>query len=534
MDRDKDLLEKPGAVESPDPAALPHASSPPNQSPASDLNDHNATTTCADDPRSWVELLDRLGSLPRLGSALSESLALLRRTYGAEAAAVFRLSGDSIQEIASCGRSLRENLTAPLAARAGTDRPVYTDSLALLKLACDGGSSWLLVLQGPKAATLKAGRDRNLAVLTCALKAYEAAAPRAQAERQPPAKVLTERHAKLLQRFPTVVTRNPELLEVLALVETFAPTDFPILIQGESGTGKELIAEAIHRASLRASGPFVSENCAAIPESLAEAEFFGVEKGAYTGATSSRPGLLQLANNGTLFLDEVGDMAPSLQRKLLRVLQEKKLRRVGANTTQEVDVRIISATNRNMEELVTCGAFRADLYFRLNAVMLRIPPLRERPEDIVPLAEYFLQNFARTGGRRVRLSAEARAVLETYRWPGNVRELRNEIMRSAVLAQNGTILPSHFSPTLTRTSKSPIAGKFLQGRQTLFDYERATVGALIREVLKSVNGNKSACAKILGIPKTTLYRRMERYGIRHGDDKERAAALKTMAHEKHQ
>jgi transcriptional regulator with PAS, ATPase and Fis domain len=217
-----------------------------------------------------------------------------------------------------------------------------------------------------------------------------------------------------------------------------------------------------------------------------------------------------------LFLDEIGEMSLNLQKKLLRVIQEKELRRVGAHKTEKVDIRLISATNRPLEGLSAAGAFRSDLFFRLNTVTLNLPPLRERREDVELLANHFLRELAGSpheGSTAPMLSPETLALLNAYSWPGNIRELKNEIMRSAVLATDGVILPAHLSDHVTRRSSTTASRRFLNGTQDLLEYERETVGTVINEILASVGGNKAACAKVLGIPKTTLYRRMRRYGM---------------------
>ena len=326
---------------------------------------------------------------------------------------------------------------------------------------------------------------------------------------------------RLRALFPEIVTTTPEVIAILALIETFAPTDYPILIEGESGTGKELIARAIHGHSARAKGPFIAENCAAIPESLLEAEFFGVRRGAFTGASAARQGLLRLAHGGTLFLDELGEMPAALQKKLLRVLQEGEFRPVGSGKTEKTDARVISAANRPLDALAATGGFRQDLLFRLNTVMCRLPPLRERAHDIPLLAEHFRMQCALAAPQQAVFPAsfapETMDLLVKYAWPGNVRELRNEILRTCVLARSTVIMPSHLSAKITADTRRAISRAFLRGSASLLEYEKQTVGAVIQEVLGAMKGNKAACAKLLGIPKTSLYRRMERYGILCGE-----------------
>jgi Nif-specific regulatory protein len=236
-----------------------------------------------------------------------------------------------------------------------------------------------------------------------------------------------------------VIGHSKRMQEVFADVHQAAPGKATILLRGESGTGKEVIARAIHHLSQRRDGPFIKLNCAALPESLLESELFGHEKGSFTGATHDRKGRFELANGGTLFLDEIGDISPSFQAKLLRVLQEKEFERVGGSRTIKVDVRLITATNRNLEEMVTKGDFRADLYFRINVVTIFLPPLRERKEDIPFLADYFLQRFNKENGRHLKISPEALQVFLDCGWPGNVRELENCVERAATMTRGNLI-----------------------------------------------------------------------------------------------
>jgi transcriptional regulator with GAF, ATPase, and Fis domain len=236
-----------------------------------------------------------------------------------------------------------------------------------------------------------------------------------------------------------LIARSPEMRRVLDLVGRVAPTDATVLIQGESGTGKELIAKALHHSSRRAEGPFVAVNCGALPETLLESEIFGHVKGAFTGATGNKRGLFEEAHGGTFLLDEVGEMSPSLQVKLLRALQDGEVRRVGANQPTTVDARVVAATNRDLQQRVREGAFREDLFYRLNVIPVTLPPLRERREDIPLLAETFLERVAQKQGRTVRLGADAIESLLRYPWPGNVRELENLMERTAILTAHEVI-----------------------------------------------------------------------------------------------
>jgi two-component system response regulator AtoC len=281
-----------------------------------------------------------------------------------------------------------------------------------------------------------------------------------------------------------------------------ASTDATVLIQGESGTGKELVARAIHAASPRASGPFVAVDCGAIAEGVLESELFGHTRGAFTGAQAARRGLFEEAHHGTLFLDEIGDVGPNLQARLLRALQEGTIRRVGANDPISVDVRIVAATNRDMDAAVKQGTFRADLYYRLHVVSIRIPPLRERREDIPLLAEHFAQKHGRPEGSAI--STEARELLVAYDWPGNVRELENAVARALALNPSGVVIPEDLPDAIriAQTGSAPVPLPPPGDRPTLAELERRYAS----QVLGETGGNKTRAAEILGIDRKTLYR----------------------------
>lgn len=240
------------------------------------------------------------------------------------------------------------------------------------------------------------------------------------------------------ENYSEIIGESPALIRVFRLLDRIAHSNVPVLIQGESGTGKELVAGALHRNSLRRDQAFVAENCAAIPETLLESELFGYKRGAFTGADKNKTGLFKVADGGTLFLDEIGDMSLSMQKKLLRVLQDGEIRPVGSNEVSHVDVRIISASNKNLKEMVARGEFRADLYFRLNTITVTVPPLRDRPEDIALLVDFFVERIAKEMNcKPIPLAAEALKALEKYRWPGNIRELENEMRRCLALLGDG-------------------------------------------------------------------------------------------------
>jgi DNA-binding NtrC family response regulator len=306
----------------------------------------------------------------------------------------------------------------------------------------------------------------------------------------------------------------PGFIEVLELAETVASTASTVLLSGESGTGKEVVARYIHELSDRSEGSFLSINCGALPESLLESELFGHVKGSFTGAVRDTDGLLVAAAGGTFFLDEIGEMSPSTQVKLLRAIQEREVIPVGATKAVPVDVRIIAATNRDLEEEISRGAFRSDLYYRLNVIQLHLPPLRERAEDVPLLAKYFLEKLsaARADGSAPELSDAALEVLTRYAWPGNVRELENALERAAVLAP-GQVIPAEALPDRVRETPRPrLAAEETPQNPTMEVVERA----YIQWVLQAEGGNKTRAAEVLGIDPSTLYRKLNRYGIDEG------------------
>ncbi|RKY24400.1 MAG: sigma-54-dependent Fis family transcriptional regulator [Planctomycetota bacterium] len=314
--------------------------------------------------------------------------------------------------------------------------------------------------------------------------------------------------------YDNIIGRSEPLQRVFRLLDRTTETDVPVLIQGESGTGKELVARAIHFNGPRKSHPFISENASSISESLFESELFGHVKGAFTGAVSDRKGLFELADKGTLFLDEIGDLSMDMQSKLLRVIENGEIRRVGGKDIHKVDVRIITATNKDPAALVKQGLFREDLYYRLNVVKIVLPPLRERREDIPLLAEHFLKEHAeKTGTPLKALSPEASAALAEYDWPGNVRELENEICRLAVLsASSPVITPEFVSPHIRNATPSSTVTIPEQPRNlhaTIEEIEKR----IIVKTLNGCGGNKSKSARILGLSRDGLRKKMLRYGI---------------------
>jgi transcriptional regulator with PAS, ATPase and Fis domain len=293
--------------------------------------------------------------------------------------------------------------------------------------------------------------------------------------------------------------------EVFRLIDRIGPSDKPVLVQGDSGTGKELVARALHEASPLADKPFVVINCAALPETLLESELFGHEKGAFTGAVSAKPGLFEVADGGTLFIDEIGELAGSLQAKLLRVLEDGLLRRIGSVKERRVRVRLIAATNRDMAEEVREGRFREDLFYRINVLTIFLPPLREREGDVQLLVDHFL-------GPEWRIDDEVLRIFERYSWPGNVRQLQNALERAKILAEDERIHANNLPPEIVKGA-------------TIAPVSQATAGADLESVTKlhiedtfrRMGGNKARTAKALGIGRRTLYRLLEKYGIDSGE-----------------
>jgi DNA-binding NtrC family response regulator len=312
----------------------------------------------------------------------------------------------------------------------------------------------------------------------------------------------------------SIIAKSQAMRDVVALVQRVAGSTASVLITGESGTGKELIARGIHYNSPRAGAPFVGVNLAAVPEGLIESELFGHKKGAFTDARADKPGLFVEADGGTIFLDEIGELALPLQAKLLRVLQEHEVRPLGATKNQRVDVRVIAATNKNLEEMLADGSFREDLYYRLNVIHLDLPPLRSRPEDIIPLAEHVLVQLGarQTPPRRFRLSPEAQHLMLAYHWPGNVRELMN-VLESGIAMCQGELIADDDLPKNVRDKRpADFLGAAVARRMTLAELERE----FIERVLEDEAGNKTRAAQRLGLDRKTLYRKLEEYAKASG------------------
>ncbi|MEN6376252.1 MAG: sigma 54-interacting transcriptional regulator [Smithella sp.] len=308
----------------------------------------------------------------------------------------------------------------------------------------------------------------------------------------------------------TIIGTSKVMQNIYGMIEKVCHTNATVLILGESGVGKERVAHAIHYNSSYASGPYIIVNCAALPESLIESELFGHEKGAFTGATTFRKGRFELADNGTIFLDEIGDLPPSVQTKLLRVLQERVVERIGGNLSIKVNIRIIAATNRDLDALIREGKFREDLYYRLNIFPIVVPPLRERKTDIILLANHFIEKYARELNRKiVSISPPATDLLVNYHWPGNVRELENCIERAVILCSDGVIKTHHLPPNLQKSDDASI----LESKGTLPDMLTSLERQMITDALKHSRGNMAKAARSLGLTERVMGSRVSKFGI---------------------
>jgi DNA-binding NtrC family response regulator len=317
--------------------------------------------------------------------------------------------------------------------------------------------------------------------------------------------------------FNNIISKNPKMHEIFELVRHIAGTKSTVLIEGETGTGKELIAKAVHYASEDREGNLVAVNCAALPETLLESELFGHERGAFTSAESRRKGRFELADKGTIFLDEIGDVPAAMQAKLLRVLQEKRFERVGGHESIEVDVRVVTATNKNLENLVKEGKFREDLFYRLNVIKIDVPPLRERPEDIPLLVTHFLNKYARPNEQPKRMSPETMELLLAYRWPGNVRELENAVERAAVTSVGEMIGPERLPARVTGMPPQERPRFEIDLEQSLPHYLRIATEQIEREyimkALEKTRGNVGRCAQLCGLSRRSISGKISQYEI---------------------
>jgi transcriptional regulator with PAS, ATPase and Fis domain len=310
-----------------------------------------------------------------------------------------------------------------------------------------------------------------------------------------------------------IIGKSEKIIEATELVQKVAQSDTTVLLSGESGTGKELFARAIHYLSARKDGPFVAINCAAIPRELLENELFGSEKGAYTSSISRKMGKFEIAEGGTIFLDEIADMDTSLQAKLLRVLQEKKFERLGGTKTIEVNVRVVAASNMDLHDAIKKRTFREDLFYRLSVFPITVPPLKERTEDIPALAEFFINKFCKEMNKSIKkLSKDSIAIMEKYHWPGNVRELENTIERAIILCEGKTIVPDQIAIRLPSAAEIRLReGAGLKEVAALAQAQAEK--SLIKRVLQQTNGNKKKTSEILKIDYTTLFEKLKKYGL---------------------
>ncbi|MFQ6110203.1 MAG: sigma-54 interaction domain-containing protein, partial [Candidatus Aminicenantales bacterium] len=328
--------------------------------------------------------------------------------------------------------------------------------------------------------------------------------------------ILLKKELREKYKFENMIGKSKKMREIYSLIERVAGTDSTVLITGESGTGKEMAARAIHFLSQRREKPFVSINCGALPENLLESEMFGHAKGSFTGAVADKKGMFEVAHKGTLFLDEVGEMSPWTQVKLLRTLQEKKIRRVGGTEEISVDVRIIAATNQDLKEKIEKGDFREDLYYRLHVISFEMPPLRERKEDLPLLVSHFLQKYCRQMGRRMkRISPDTMKVLEAYSWPGNVRELENVIERIVAIEERETVTPESLPADLFTVCEEPENRYLFQPGFNLNQHLDNVSKNFVREALEATGGNLKETASLLGVNYRSLRYLIDKYDLKN-------------------
>jgi transcriptional regulator with GAF, ATPase, and Fis domain len=369
----------------------------------------------------------------------------------------------------------------------------------------------LEIANGVATAVALAIQHQRLAEEQRRLATVESRARRLEARLESLRDELGERYG-----FDRIIGRSPALREVLARAAKVAQTEATVLLTGESGTGKELVARAIHHASQRADGPFIAINCAALPDTLLESELFGHERGAFTGADRQKPGRFELASGGTLFLDEIGELSPTVQAKLLRVLQEREFQRVGGTATLRTDVRLIAATNRDLTREVQTGRFRDDLYYRLNVFSVHLPPLRERGEDVLHLADQFVRTLGtRMAKSDLGLSRDAREALLTHMWPGNIRELQNAVERALIVSDGGLLTAAHFDlvPRGERPASQPVGVPVAPPQPATDGSLSALERQMVVEALRKTKGNKSKAATVLGVTRSQFYTRLKRHGI---------------------
>jgi transcriptional regulator with GAF, ATPase, and Fis domain len=433
--------------------------------------------------------------------------------------------GDPVPITRSVFRKVLEERAAVLAADAKRDVGETASLMAAQIQSTLGVPLWqsdaiLGVLQVDNRASSGVFREADLDVLAVLAQAASQAFAHARiierlrvAEERQRNENLYLKKREQSRRFEGFVGEAAAMQHVIAQIRKVVDTRVTVLIEGETGTGKELVASALHYWSGRADKLFVAQNCAALPENLLESELFGHKKGAFTGATEDKRGLFDLAHGGTLLLDEVGEMPLSLQAKLLRVLQEGEVRPVGSNVTKRVDVRVVAATNRDLEKEVAEGRFREDLFYRLRVFPIRVPPLRERRDDVPPLANHFLRRYAAEFGRAVEgIGQQAMELLCAYEWPGNVRELENEVQRLVIQADDGGFVrPEHLSPKIRKAEN--VVERVRPTKGTLKEMVEEVEKWILLEALREHGGNKSATAKTLGITREGLHKKLKGYGM---------------------
>lgn len=434
--------------------------------------------------------------------------------------AVLKKEGYTV-ETAEDGRQAVEKAQAIKPALVIMDiRMPQMDGLAAFKAIREENKEVLVVLMTAFAAVETAVEAVKLGAYDYIIKPFNIDEVKLLIKRAMQVQTLTE-EVKVLReelhsnyRLDKLLTNSPKMQELYRIIGKVASTNATVLITGESGTGKELIANTIHYNSSRSHGPFIKINCGALPESLLESELFGHEKGSFTGAAARKLGRFELANKGTILLDEIGEVSPALQVKLLRVLQEREFERVGGTEPVKTDIRIIAATNRNLEEMVVKGTFREDLYYRLNVVFIHVPPLRERREDIHLLADYFLHKYAQENNKTMSLfDLETCSLLADYHWPGNVRELANVVERAVIMSTGCVIFPEDLPAALSRHQILAMEASSDYAGQPLKEIIKQVERNVIKQALANNNGNKVKTAKDLGMSRRSLLYKIEEYEL---------------------
>lgn len=434
--------------------------------------------------------------------------------------AVLKKEGYTV-ETAEDGRQAVEKAQAIKPALVIMDiRMPQMDGLAAFKAIREENKEVLVVLMTAFAAVETAVEAVKLGAYDYIIKPFNIDEVKLLIKRAMQVQTLTE-EVKVLReelhsnyRLDKLLTNSPKMQELYRIIGKVASTNATVLITGESGTGKELIANTIHYNSSRSHGPFIKINCGALPESLLESELFGHEKGSFTGAAARKLGRFELANKGTIFLDEIGEVSPALQVKLLRVLQEREFERVGGTEPVKTDIRIIAATNRNLEEMVAKGTFREDLYYRLNVVFIHVPPLRERREDIHLLADYFLHKYAQENNKTMSMfDIETCSLLADYHWPGNVRELANVVERAVIMSTGCVIFPEDLPAALSRHQILAMEASSDYAGQPLKEIIKQVERNVIKQALANNNGNKVKTAKDLGMSRRSLLYKIEEYEL---------------------